>query len=149
MIAAGRVSVVLAPARSIRRRCCRRSASATIVDRNGEVLYESLAPRGTRGDAVDAGHLPPIVVDATLAAEDRRFYQHAGIDPIAALRAPWRSNIQARPRRRGRLDDHAAGREAAAALAAAYRCVSRSMREAVLALRLEQRSRRARSSRCT
>lgn len=33
--------------------------------------------------------LPPFYVKATLSAEDRRFHQHNGIDPIAICRAAW------------------------------------------------------------
>ncbi len=33
--------------------------------------------------------IPPVVVDAVLAAEDRRFYSHLGIDPRAVLRAAF------------------------------------------------------------
>ena len=46
---------------------------------------------------------------ATVAIEDRRFYSHGGIDAEGIARALWR-DLNARPRRRGRLDDHAAAR---------------------------------------
>ncbi|HET8797160.1 MAG TPA: penicillin-binding protein 1C, partial [Thermoanaerobaculia bacterium] len=64
-----------------------RHHSQTIVDRHGEVLYEPLAASGNRGHWLDAAHLPDSVVEATLAAEDRRFFSHPGIDPIAVVRA--------------------------------------------------------------
>src|SRR5262245_8624976 len=63
--------------------------SLTIVDRNGEVLYEARSSAGTRGETIDAAHLPPAIVAATLAAEDERFRSHIGVDPIALGRAFW------------------------------------------------------------
>ncbi|MGZ8854224.1 MAG: transglycosylase domain-containing protein, partial [Thermoanaerobaculia bacterium] len=64
-----------------------RFASTTIVDRNGVVLYEPLAKSGTRGEHLSASDLPSNVVSATIAAEDRRFDRHFGVDPIAIVRA--------------------------------------------------------------
>jgi penicillin-binding protein 1C len=61
--------------------------STVIVDRHGTVLYEALASDGARVKPLDADHLPPVLVAATLAAEDRRFYSHVGVDPIALARA--------------------------------------------------------------
>jgi penicillin-binding protein 1C len=61
--------------------------STTVVDRTGAVLYEALSVDGTRAIALEAGKLPPLLVAATLAAEDRRFWSHIGVDPIAMLRA--------------------------------------------------------------
>lgn len=40
-----------------------------------------------RGPSVDIESLPPHVVDAFLATEDRNFYHHVGINPVAILRA--------------------------------------------------------------
>lgn len=37
---------------------------------------------------------PPILIDAILAMEDRRFYEHGGIDPRGILRAAW-ANLRA------------------------------------------------------
>jgi penicillin-binding protein 1C len=61
--------------------------SRTIVDRNGIVLYEPLTPRGNRAEWLT--DVPPNVSRATIAAEDRRFRWHFGIDPIAVARAAW------------------------------------------------------------
>ncbi|MEA2570839.1 MAG: penicillin-binding protein [Acidobacteriota bacterium] len=61
--------------------------SATIVDRNGVVLYEPLSPKETRGEWLDAKDIPRRVEQATLAVEDRHFYHHPGIDPMAVARA--------------------------------------------------------------
>jgi penicillin-binding protein 1C len=61
--------------------------SPTIVDRNGVVLYEPLSPKQTRGEWITAKEIPERVAQATVAAEDKRFYRHIGIDPIAVARA--------------------------------------------------------------
>src|SRR5688572_30455143 len=47
--------------------------STVVVDRRGVPLYESLSGDGTRNVRLDARNLPPVLVAATLAAEDRRF----------------------------------------------------------------------------
>jgi penicillin-binding protein 1C len=62
-----------------------RVTSPTIVDRNGVVLYEPLGARGERGEWI--ADVPVNVARATVAAEDRRFESHFGIDPIAVARA--------------------------------------------------------------
>ena len=65
--------------------------STTVFDRSGEVLYESRAGDGTRAMWLDADALPANLISATIAAEDRRFYKHAGVDPVAIVRAAWRN----------------------------------------------------------
>jgi penicillin-binding protein 1C len=61
--------------------------STVVVDRHGVPLHEALSSDDTRVMRLTAGTLPPALVAATLAAEDRRFWRHPGIDPIAILRA--------------------------------------------------------------
>ena len=65
--------------------------STVIVDRHGEVLYEALSSSGARLERIDAASLPPTLVSATLAAEDRRFFSHAGVDPVSLVRAAKRN----------------------------------------------------------
>ena len=38
---------------------------------------------------IDPARLPPALVQATLAAEDARFFSHPGVDPLALTRAAW------------------------------------------------------------
>jgi penicillin-binding protein 1C len=64
-----------------------RSTSTLVVDRRGVPLYEALSGDGTRSAALTPDTLPPVLVAATIAAEDRRFWSHPGVDPIAMLRA--------------------------------------------------------------
>jgi penicillin-binding protein 1C len=77
-----------------------------ITDRHGAFLtqigHETREPVGLR---VEYGYwqvapLPDRVVRATLALEDRRFWQHPGIDPVAVLRAGWQ-NLSSGQRRSG------------------------------------------------
>jgi penicillin-binding protein 1C len=61
-----------------------------VVDRSGAFLTQA----GHFGDGrVEYGYWatppPPRVVAATLALEDRRFWQHPGVDPLGVLRAAW------------------------------------------------------------
>lgn len=51
---------------------------------------QPFATRGIRkGRAIAADHLPPLLTKAVVAIEDRRFYDHGGIDLRAILRASW------------------------------------------------------------
>src|ERR1700736_349220 len=65
----------------------RQNLSNTVGDRHGEGLYESRSEEGTRGTSLAEDALPLNLVLATIAAEDRRFYRHPGIDPLAVGRA--------------------------------------------------------------
>src|ERR1043165_2370701 len=62
-----------------------RETTPTILDRNGVVLYEPLGASGTRSAWMS--EIPHNVERATIAAEDKRFYLHPGIDPLALVRA--------------------------------------------------------------
>lgn len=68
--------------------------SQTIVDRNGEILYEPLAQSGNRSQWIEAKHLPEMIARATIAAEDHDFYKHRGISGRAIARAIVR-NVRA------------------------------------------------------
>ena len=72
--------------------------STTVVDRRGVPLYEALSGDGTRNVALAADALPGSLMSATIAAEDRRFWSHPGIDPIAMLRALKRDLLELRCR---------------------------------------------------
>jgi penicillin-binding protein 1A len=62
---------------------------------------EAFATRGVfKGDRLTAQDLPPHLAQAIIAIEDRRFYQHRGVDFRGILRAGWR-NSQAGGAREG------------------------------------------------
>jgi penicillin-binding protein 1C len=109
--------------------------STRVVDRRGELLYEAPSALGVRGRPLDPERLPEWLVAATLAAEDRRFFSHPGVDPVAVARAAWR-NLRA-----GALIE--GGSTLTQQVVKQLRGPSRSLfdkaREALLALRLEAR----------
>ncbi len=61
-----------------------RTQAIIIEDRNGR----EITARGARyGEAVAVGELPPFLIKAFLATEDRRFYEHGGVDLKGVMRA--------------------------------------------------------------
>ena len=70
--------------------------STVVVDRNGAILYEALSASGSRAARLDAAALPPVLVAATLAAEDRRFFSHPGLDVRALVRAARHNLMEGR-----------------------------------------------------
>src|SRR4029079_369854 len=114
--------------------------STVVVDRQGRVLYEALTEDGTRVEPLTAATVPPILEAATLAAEDRRFYSHPGVDPVSLLRA-IKANVS-----EGRIVEGGStiAQQTAKLLiqrreGVRPRGVRAKVREMVLALRLEHR----------
>jgi penicillin-binding protein 1C len=58
-----------------------------IYDRNGDLLYEILDPNAGRRTYTPLSKISPVMIAATLAAEDKNFYTHPGFDPMGILRA--------------------------------------------------------------
>jgi len=106
----------------------------TIVDRNGIVLYEPLSSTGTRNEWLN--EVPPSIANATIAAEDRRFEQHLGIDPIAIARAVVHDVVRLRAAEGGSTITQ---QVAKMLLGNPPRTIAAKVREAVIALRLEHR----------
>lgn len=118
----------------------RAPASTVVVDRHGVPLYEALSDEGTRSVRLTADRLPQPLVDATIAAEDHRFWSHPGVDVVATARALER-NVRA-----GRVVEGGStiSQQVAKLLLSRRepqrrRGMSAKVREAVLALRLEHR----------
>jgi 1A family penicillin-binding protein len=66
-------------------------ASTKIYDRNGGLLYEVFDPQGGRRTLVPLEDISSDLRQATIATEDKRFYQHPGVDPIGIARAVWQN----------------------------------------------------------
>ncbi|HKY36826.1 MAG TPA: penicillin-binding protein 1C [Polyangiaceae bacterium] len=62
-------------------------SSVVVVDRDGRLLREVRVGQGARVEPTRLEELSPWVVPALLAAEDGRFFEHPGVDPLAVARA--------------------------------------------------------------
>ncbi len=63
--------------------------SLRITDRNGRLLYEILPQSGGRHAVLLPANIPQCMKDATIAVEDKHFYQNSGVDLEGILRALW------------------------------------------------------------
>ncbi|MDF1862012.1 MAG: penicillin-binding protein 1C [Verrucomicrobiales bacterium] len=59
------------------------------VDRNGEPVRRLLDGDLRAADPARYEEFSPVLIDATLAAEDSRFFSHIGFDPLRMGRAVW------------------------------------------------------------
>jgi len=110
--------------------------STKIFDRSGNVLLYDLHGEEKR-TVIDIEELPKYVTEAAIAAEDKNFYNHIGVDVVAIARALWR-NIK-----RGELVGHGAStitqQVIKNSLLTPERTFSRKIKEALLAIELELR----------
>lgn len=96
-----------------------------------------IARRGSYKEApIDVAKLPPHVPGAFIAIEDRRFYRHLGVDPIAILRA-LRANAEAGGVSEG--GSTITQQLAKNAFLSSERSLRRKAQEALIALYLEAR----------
>ena len=107
--------------------------SVTFLDKNGNEI-------GKRGilhnDAVPLEEIPDFLIKATLATEDRRFYEHFGIDVIGTLRALF-ENVRAGETVQG--GSTITQQLAKNLFLSSERSLQRKIKEAFLALWLETR----------
>ena len=62
-----------------------------ILDRNGDLLYEIIDPNAGRRTYVTLDKISPALVAATIATEDKDYYNHPGYDVFAIIRAIWQN----------------------------------------------------------
>lgn len=70
-----------------------RRPTVTVLDADGRLLHRA---GDLRGVPVTAERLPPAMIQAVLAIEDRRFYDHMGVDLIGITRAMARNVMAGR-----------------------------------------------------
>lgn len=117
-----------------------RAQSTVVVDRTGVPLYEALSGDGTRAVAVSPDAIPETIAAATVAAEDRRFWTHAGVDPAAVARALRRNLLERRVVEGGSTITQQTAKLLLARLEPERRRgLPAKLREAIIALRLEHR----------
>lgn len=66
-----------------------REAGTEVLDREGRPLSVLPAPGGYWRLRTTVADVPPHLVEMLIAAEDRRFRWHPGVDPVALARAAW------------------------------------------------------------
>lgn len=105
-----------------------------ILDRHGRRIAMVVAPDGRRASSVTLAEVSPLLTHALISAEDRRFYQHPGVDPIAMLRAVG----QALRERRIVSGASTLTQQLARSLMRRPRSLRGKLREIVVALRIER-----------
>ncbi|MEW5902561.1 MAG: biosynthetic peptidoglycan transglycosylase, partial [Acidobacteriota bacterium] len=108
--------------------------SLRLLARDGRLLREVLSDDGGRCRWVKLGEVSPVLVRATLAAEDQSFYFHCGVNILSLSRALWQ-NL-----RQGEIVSGASTitQQLIRNLWPGRRTVWAKLREAWLALRLEK-----------
>ncbi len=110
-----------------------RQPAIVVLDRNGE----EIAARGARyGEQVDPRELPDYLIEAFLSTEDRRFYEHPGVDLRGTLRAALANARSGGVVEGGSTITQQLARNLFLSPEQTY---DRKFREALLALRLEGR----------
>ncbi|OXE37289.1 MAG: penicillin-binding protein [Phenylobacterium zucineum] len=108
-----------------------REPQITYLDRSGQVI----GVRGGRyAPPVDIGRLPAHIPAAFIAIEDRRFYTHAGLDPMGIARALVADIADGKRQGASTITQQTVKN----VFLTADQTVERKAREAVMALQLEQ-----------
>ena len=110
-------------------------SSAEVYDVHGKLI-------GTYSDEVtrfliDTDELPKFVGQAVIASEDRDFYEHGGISPRGILRAAWANLTGGEVQQGGSTITQQYVKQAV--LQDPSRTISRKVKEAILAIKLERR----------
>jgi len=79
----------------------RYTSSVAVYDANGQLLRLTLAADERYRLWLPLEQIAPEVVEAFLLQEDRWFYQHPGINPVALARGAWRTYAVSGPRQGG------------------------------------------------
>ena len=87
-----------------------RSSEARLLDRNGELLQEVRIDRKIRRTQwTPLAEVSPALIAAVLKAEDRRFFEHGGVDWLAAGKAALTNWLNEKPRGASTLTMQLAG----------------------------------------
>ncbi|HVU72150.1 MAG TPA: transglycosylase domain-containing protein [Mycobacteriales bacterium] len=110
------------------------SGAVTLLATDGKTKVAEISPAEVRAPLNTLDDVSPFMVDAVVSAEDKNFFSHEGIDPLAVVRAAW--------------DDATGGpKSGASTITEQYvkrvytggaHSYLRKIREAALAIRLEQ-----------
>jgi penicillin-binding protein 1A len=103
-----------------------------LLDSSGRV-FATIRPPQDR-EPVRADQIPAVMKNAIVAAEDERFFEHSGVDPLAVVRALWRDLTGAHLQGGSTITQQYVKN----VYTGSQRTALRKLREASLAIRLEQ-----------
>ncbi len=106
--------------------------SVLLLAADGKTQFASIPPP-TRRKVVPAEEIPPVMREAIISAEDERFLDHDGVDPLATVRAAYRDLSGGRRQGGSTLTQQYVKN----AYVGNDRTLLRKVREAALAVRLE------------
>ena len=103
-----------------------------LLDHTGKVFATIRAPQDQ--EPVPSSQIPVVMKQAIVAAEDERFFNHSGVDPLAMVRAFWRDVTGAHLQGGSTITQQYVKN----VYTGSQRTALRKLREASLAIRLEQ-----------
>jgi penicillin-binding protein 1A len=103
-----------------------------LLDASGRVFASIRAPQDQ--EPVRSDQIPAVLKNAVVAAEDERFFEHSGVDPLAVVRALWRDVTGAHLQGGSTITQQYVKN----VYTGSERTALRKLREASLAIRLEQ-----------
>ena len=106
--------------------------TSRVYDRSGALIGEFYSERRT---LTPMDEIPKLVVNAFLAAEDDKFYEHGGVDFVSTLRAAWTNLTTDETQGASTITQQLAKN----LLLTSERTYSRKAKEAVLAGQIEER----------
>lgn len=109
-----------------------RGNSTIFYDRNGKIIYEMFKDKNRVPVAVD--DISQYLMDATVAIEDKRFYQHKGISEYGIMRAAF-NNLIGNPQGGSTITQQLIKN----VLLTSERRLSRKIKEAILAYQVEKK----------
>ncbi len=107
--------------------------STKIYDRNGELLYDVYGDQNRT--TVSLNDLPPYVIQATVAIEDKDFYKHGGFDMFGILRAVRDIIFKGQLAGGSTITQQAVKNT----LLSSERTITRKIKEFILAIQVDQR----------
>ena len=110
----------------------REGFSTKILDRNGEVLYDIYVDQNRTH--VELENIPEYLRQATVAVEDKNFYEHQGFDPFGMIRGVSRFFTRGRAQGGSTLTQQLVKN----ALLSPERSVLRKIKEFILAIQIER-----------
>ena len=108
-------------------------SSLLVLDRDGRLIREVQVGTDRAENRISLSELSPWVVPALLAAEDARFFEHPGVDPLSVVRALGQLVVQ----RRVMSGASTLTQQLARTVETRPRTVTGKWREMALALRIE------------